>query len=187
MSNGQNILNTEALLPTPTPTSRQRDSNWVGPDWWAPSYGLPVAQAKEQWWSRAPLWEKKEKTEQRGLLSCLCVLTNQRQHTESLSQSPCRGLTATWLAVQAGYHLGGPSGSTEKGATGGISEWTKQADTGEDTRRSHARRLSNCSSLNAGSMKITLIASSSRDTSASLLLTYLVKSSIIQAQMWVSC
>lgn len=136
MSNGQNILNTDALLPTPTLTSRQRDNNWVGPDWWAPSYSLPVAQGKEQWQSRAPLWEKKEKTEQRGLLSCLCVLTNQRQHAESLSQSPCRGLTATWPAVQAGYHLGGPSGSTEKGSTGGISKWTKQADTGEDTSRS---------------------------------------------------
>lgn len=81
--------------------------------------------------------KKKEKTEQRGLLSCLCVLTNQRQHAESLSQSPCRGLSATWPAVQAGYHLGGPSGSTEKGSTGGISEWTKQADTGERTQGVH--------------------------------------------------
>lgn len=58
--------------------------------------------------------EKKEKTEQGGLLSCLCVLTNQRRHAESLSRSPRGGLTATWPAVQAGYHLGGPSGSTEK-------------------------------------------------------------------------
>lgn len=40
--------------------------------------------------------KEKEKTEQGGLLSCLCVLTNQRQHAESLSRSPRGGLTATW-------------------------------------------------------------------------------------------
>lgn len=39
----------------------------------------------------------KKTTEQRVLLSPLCVLTNQRQHTEALSRRHSGGLTGTWL------------------------------------------------------------------------------------------
>lgn len=64
--------------------------------------------------------KEKKKTEQRVLLSCLCVLTNQRRHTESLLECHCRGVNCCSAdgprerAFQPGYHLGGLQGAEER-------------------------------------------------------------------------